>query len=293
MFSHNLWAIDGVDHYMILDSDGKLYNGEYLATYEEKWFWESEIKNRYMAIWSFDSVNPKIHFILNDKIISKVKIESKPSSYKKFHKDNDLFLNGSPLSEWSYVAEGNGGHHLYENMFGNFAWDLVVQKVGQSYVNQGAKLKDHHIWSKKVFSTIEGRIVDFKRDEEDNEADPLFSSDLSQKTDGNFILLELSNSFYFLYLHFKKDTIPKDLKIGDFIKKGQYLGNVGNSGVSYVPHLHMTVYYYSKEFDRMFSVPSYFSDIKLKKATKSFNSCSYIPTKGDQIISSKTKTCDL
>lgn len=81
--------------------------------------------------------------------------------------------------------------------------------------------------------------------------------------------------------------------MGDQIQVGDFLGEVGNSGVSFTPHLHMTMYYYSEELSRMVSVPTFFKDIKLKTAETNFGICSYVPTRGDQILGFETPSCDL
>jgi len=181
-----LWAfggdnLDEFNYLALIDSEGEFLMGEYLGSFEERWFWESEAKNKYIALWSFNAGGPKISFINESGIISKIRIKSKRSSYLKFIKEKDLFLKGSPLKGLSFVAEGNTGHHLFENMFGNYAWDLVKNENNQSYVNNGVNLEDHYVWSEKVFSNISGKVVDLARSEIDNPADPLFVSDLSKK----------------------------------------------------------------------------------------------------------------
>jgi murein DD-endopeptidase MepM/ murein hydrolase activator NlpD len=43
-----------------------------------------------------------------------------------------------------------------------------------------------------------------------------------------------------VYVHLKKGSLK--VKAGDSVKKGEEIGLVGNSGISYAPHLHFGVY---------------------------------------------------
>ncbi|PJB54700.1 MAG: hypothetical protein CO099_00070, partial [Bdellovibrio sp. CG_4_9_14_3_um_filter_39_7] len=66
--------------------------------------------------------------------------------------------------------------------------------------------------------------------------------------------LKIDGPFYLSIVHFKQNSIT--VNIGDEVKIGQVLGQVGNSGVSYVPHLHYTLYAYIPELERFISVPA-------------------------------------
>ena len=54
---------------------------------------------------------------------------------------------------------------------------------------------------------------------------------------GNTVVLKTDNNEYIFYAHFENSTIK--VKEGQRVKKGQYLGNCGNSGNSTEPHLHL------------------------------------------------------
>ncbi len=46
--------------------------------------------------------------------------------------------------------------------------------------------------------------------------------------------------YYSVYYHLKKGSIK--VSVGQFVSKGECIGNIGNSGISYAPHLHFGLY---------------------------------------------------
>jgi murein DD-endopeptidase len=56
---------------------------------------------------------------------------------------------------------------------------------------------------------------------------------------GNYVILELGNGRYAMYLHMQPGKIR--VKVGDKVRRGEVLGLVGNSGNSDGPHLHFQI----------------------------------------------------
>ena len=54
---------------------------------------------------------------------------------------------------------------------------------------------------------------------------------------GNYIMIYHGNSLYTVYMHCSKLSV----KVGDTVKQGDVIGNVGSTGVSTGPHLHFGV----------------------------------------------------
>jgi hypothetical protein len=87
----------------------------------------------------------------------------------------------------------------------------------------------------------------------------------------------LGGAYYLYLLHFRPGTIPTSARgtcepvvpgvrcvdVGASLPAGTYLGRVGNSGVTYEPHLHVTLYFYDAADGpaRSWSVPSEFADV--------------------------------
>jgi len=64
---------------------------------------------------------------------------------------------------------------------------------------------------------------------------------------GNFVLLDHGQGLTSVYLHMSKLNV----KTGDFVKKGDKIGEVGSTGRSTSAHLHWGVQWYGKRIDPM------------------------------------------
>jgi len=74
---------------------------------------------------------------------------------------------------------------------------------------------------------------------------------------GNFIKIEHENGFYTLYAHLKY----VDVKLGEYVEKGQVIGYMGDSGNAYGKHLHFEVW---KNNTRLNPIPYLNKDLENK-----------------------------
>jgi hypothetical protein len=111
-------------------------------------------------------------------------------------------------------------------------------------------VEDTYTWSKPVFSPVDGVVVGC-HDLEEDRLKISFACDLislmrnkPHVTDGfgafggNHIFIQ-AGEYYVLLCHLKRDSIK--VHIGESVKIGQLLAEVGNSGASIQPHLHVQV----------------------------------------------------
>ena len=56
---------------------------------------------------------------------------------------------------------------------------------------------------------------------------------------GNHVILDLGDGFYAFYAHLKPGSVS--VKVGDRVRPGQQVGQLGNSGNSTAPHLHLHI----------------------------------------------------
>lgn len=242
----------------VLKKDKTIVSGEFIERYEDRWFYEessSEVK-KYYLLFEVIKGKPKFHMIAVQDI-KKVRVKRmRRSPYKRYLISNGLGFKNEIIPD-ADILTGNSGHHKFEKMFGNFAWDLGVLDEDQNqFRGAGLLLEDYYVFDKAVYSPVTGTVVGRVSDQVDNMPAPDFVGDLSEKVN-NYLTIKMKYPFYLSVVHFKKDSIT--VKVGDEIGAGQLLGRVGNSGVSYIPHLHYTLYIYEESLKRFISVPAHFS----------------------------------
>lgn len=138
-----------------------------------------------------------------------------------------------PLNERALV--GWGGDRLETNYHvtkpnERWAYDILIPPAEV----KSSKLEDYGIYGAKVMATATGTVVSINNDEKD--VDP--GSDDFQSMAGNHIYLRLDESGTYLILaHLKQGSIK--VKEGQHVNEGEFLAQVGNSGSSSEPHLHI------------------------------------------------------
>mgnify|MGYP006083043323 CR=1 FL=1 len=270
--------------------DGLTLRGDLVAEYDhEKWWWSQEKKVSYAILQEFP--------ITNIKIVDKANIDFKKTKcltvkrnlLEKYLSLKNIVLKRNPLNVTVYIATADDGHHKHEDGYGDFALDLVVLgKDKWSYRNGGLKNEDFYIWNKKVFAPIDGTVSEVLKDEIDNDATLDYSVDVTPVfAESNRVGIYLEDNLYFYMLHFKQGSISKNLNVGDKIKVSDYLGRVGNSGVTYVPHLHTTLFFWDIGTARFWSIPINFKKASHKKIDELnwSSSQNFFPATGDEVRS--------
>jgi hypothetical protein len=94
------------------------------------------------------------------------------------------------------------------------------------------RLEDYEIFGEKLYSPCNGEVVDVQ----DGWTDNKIGDKNKPFNTGNTIIIK-TNNVYILLGHLKNGSIA--VKIGDKVKQGQVIAEVGSSGLSDFPHLHM------------------------------------------------------
>lgn len=131
--------------------------------------------------------------------------------------------------------ERNNGFLLgYNNQ--RFATDwMMFGDENKLYRNDGRKNTDYYGFGQPVIAAAEGKVLRVKDAIPDN-TPPGIDIDINLETGyGNCVVIDIGDSVIAYYAHLKVNSIK--IREGDFVKKGDVIGAVGNSGISTAPHL--------------------------------------------------------
>lgn len=193
-----------------------------------------------------------------DKIIHRVVTEDNSLEGAEIRTHATKLQVFTPPVEGSHwiAADGPGNsvdnHHRRGNIIlggravnsRRFAIDWKKVKDSISFSGDPKNVRSYFCYGEKIFAVADGTIISVKGGLPDNipghgkefhPAVPLTFENLP----GNHIVIDLGNGHYAYYMHMKPGSLR--FKTGDHVRKGQLLGNIGNSGDAREPHLHFEV----------------------------------------------------
>lgn len=153
------------------------------------------------------------------------------------------------------------------------AFDLVmVDSKGSSFKTNGKKNEDYYAYGQPMLAACDARVVSVTEGVKENipgETNP-------QQVTGNSVVLKTAAGEFILYAH----LIPNSIKVksGDEVKKGEVLGQCGNSGNATEPHLHFHI----QDKEKMIGstgIKCFFEKIAVNGTPKT----DYSPVRGDRI----------
>ena len=121
-------------------------------------------------------------------------------------------------------------------------WRQVLD--GATFSGDAVDARSYHAYGEQVFAVADGTVISAKDGLPDNvprtskgfeTAVPVTMETIA----GNAVTLDLGNGQFALYAHLEPGSVR--VKSGDRVKRGQALGQIGNSGDSREPHLHFEV----------------------------------------------------
>lgn len=100
-----------------------------------------------------------------------------------------------------------------------------------------------------VLAARDGKVLRLRDGEDDlPKTEEEYQSIRNQNKDcGNGVIIDHTNGLQTYYCHLKKDSIK--VAIGDEVKKGDVIAQIGQSGFSEFPHLHFTVIWEGGQID--------------------------------------------
>lgn len=132
----------------------------------------------------------------------------------------------------------NGG--LYDAQ--RFAIDWMrVNAQGELVHGDPADVHNYTDYGANVYAVADGTVVDVLNTLPDQPPGKLPDpTTITLRTvDGNHVTLDIGHGLYVFYGHLKKGSIP--VKRGDHVTTGEVIGELGNSGNTSAPHLHVHV----------------------------------------------------
>lgn len=164
----------------------------------------------------------------------------------QFH--NRMSLNFPVTGVWQTINNFDYtlGHRSYAGQ--EYAIDLV--QIGSNGLLRKGESKasdDFFCYGAPVQAMSDGEVYQVENRLKDNDTDvALNDSDLAKSIDeygylaarsGNHVIIKHTDDRFSFYAHLQESSVT--LSPGDTIKRGQVIGNIGNSGQSTKAHLHM------------------------------------------------------
>jgi hypothetical protein len=100
-------------------------------------------------------------------------------------------------------------------------------------------LASYHIYGEPILAVADGTVAATRNDLKGQAPGALPPNLPIDEADGNFVVLDIGNGVYVNYAHMRPGTVK--VKLGDKVTRGDLLGEVGNTGNSQAPHLHLHV----------------------------------------------------
>lgn len=98
---------------------------------------------------------------------------------------------------------------------------------------------NYHIYGNPILAVADGTVVGTRNDLQDQVPGALPPNLPIDEADGNFVVLDIGSGLFVNYAHMRPGGVK--VKLGDKVRRGDQLGEVGNTGNSQAPHLHLHV----------------------------------------------------
>lgn len=159
----------------------------------------------------------------------------------RYPPDQDCYILELPVEGVWRASEAGGTKSVnYHNFFKGQKYAIDIVRMGEGgsmFTNEGKDISDFYAMGANVYSPVNGVVVHVI-DSLPN-ADINFSPMDTLNPAGNHLVLEFEPDRFVFLAHLNTGTIT--VNAGDTIKAGDLIGQVGNSGNSTLPHLHMHI----------------------------------------------------
>lgn len=137
-----------------------------------------------------------------------------------------------PFSGRWVVTQGVDGKHTHRGLWRHGLDFEVADAAGSTCGGQGRELRDHRCYRLPVLAAADGTVVKVVDDVPDNTP----GTHNAREPWGNVVLLQHGPGLYSVVAHLAPGSV--EVREGQLVRQGARLGLCGNSGRSFVPHLH-------------------------------------------------------
>lgn len=182
--------------------------------------------------------------------------KSADSKYLDYHDKTKLLF---PLhGEWTIYE---GGPMVPENEHAattneRFAYEMVMLNTGQMFTKNGFTNEEWFAFGQPVLADANGTVVKVMNDYVDNAP---YHPDAEAKH-GNVVVIDHGDGEFSVFSHLKRGSVT--VKIGDRVKAGATIGQVGNSGDSQFPRLEYSLQT-SADLNNSEGLPAAFAHLKV------------------------------
>ncbi|MGB2127930.1 MAG: urea transporter [Flavicella sp.] len=198
---------------------------------------------------SFSLITTLVLFALNQRLFTKYLqvvtlqyFSAEKTIYKYINslqrfKNEHLYKVILPfIGEWN-VSQGYDGNITHLGDWSK-ALDFVIEDSEENTyflpanLKEGMKPENFYCYNKEILAPYDGYVYDIINTVDDNDIGDMDTSN----NWGNSIIINHLNGLFSQISHIKKDSFG--VFVGQYIKKGTFLGTCGNSGRSPEPHIH-------------------------------------------------------
>jgi len=178
-------------------------------------------------------------------------------------------------------AEAVKNNHWYDPAQ-RYAIDItkINRFTGSECEKSCNKNGDFYAFGFPVYAPASGVVVDLEARVKDNK----IVGEFDTWGLGNAIILKHSTGEFSVFAHLKYGSV--NVKIGDKIKQGTRLGQVGNTGRSTGPHLHYNLQTTADPYDTI-SIRAWFKNLWVIENGEYVKRHTYAPSGGENIYRSK------
>jgi murein DD-endopeptidase MepM/ murein hydrolase activator NlpD len=114
-------------------------------------------------------------------------------------------------------------------------WERIDDE-GRIFRGDPKDVRSYRIYGDAVLAVADATVVAARNDLPDQVPGKLPEGLPIDEADGNFVILDIGGGAYALFAHLRPESVR--VTAGDRVRRGDHIGDVGNTGNSQAPHLH-------------------------------------------------------